>query len=165
MAENNWDYVKSYDQLQDMGSGGFWTTIRNFFRHWSFPSTSSSSSSSLSIIPSTSSSSSSKIFSNSNNNKNDDSKEFDHDLQIIRRRELDIQSKEDAKIALEINEHEYDELITCQCCFGDYVIEQITFCSEGAHVFCHECIQRYISEGLFGQGSLRGAARIPCISM
>ncbi|KAI7853059.1 hypothetical protein BDC45DRAFT_545755 [Circinella umbellata] len=167
LAENNWDYVQSYDQLQDMGSGGFWTTIRNFFRHWSFPSTSSSSS--LFVIPSASSPSSSKIFNNNHHrgddDKDDDNKEFEHDLQIIRRRALDIQSKEDAKIALEINEHEYDELITCQCCYGDYVIEQLTFCSEGTHVFCHECIQHYISEGLFGQGSLRGAARIPCISM
>ncbi|KAI8140458.1 hypothetical protein BJV82DRAFT_519959 [Fennellomyces sp. T-0311] len=141
LAENNWDYVKSYDQLHDMGSGGFWTTIRNFIRHWpSFPSSSSSSTA---------------VFD----------REFDNDLSSVRQRSLDAQAADDAKLALQITENEYDQLITCQCCYGDYVIEQLLFCSEGTHMFCHACITHYISEGLFGQGTLRGVARISCISM
>ncbi|KAI9488849.1 hypothetical protein BDB00DRAFT_846382 [Zychaea mexicana] len=158
LAENNWDYVKSYDQLQDMGSGGFWTTIRNFIRHWSLPTSSTSF-----IASATSAGSSSK--NNSHDDTGDDKEEFEYDRRIVRRRALDAQSAQDAKTALEISHDEYDELITCQCCYGDYVIEQLAFCSQGTHMFCHDCITRYISEGLFGQGALRGAARIPCISM
>ena len=121
-----------------MGSGGFWTTLRNFIRHWpSFPSSS--------IIV--------------------HDKAFDNDLSLVRQRALDAQAAVDAKLALQITEDEYDQLITCQCCYGDYVIEQLLFCSEGAHMFCYNCIQHYISEGLFGQGALRGKARIACISM
>lgn len=143
LAENNWDYVKSYDQLAEMGSGGLWMTLCNFFRHWSLPKPGPS------IVPAP-------------------DLDFDNDLGILRRRMLESQSVEDERVAKEMNEKEYakcDQLITCDCCYGDYPFEELCFCTEAEHTFCHSCISSLLSEGLFGQGSLRGSARIACISM
>ncbi|CAO3631133.1 unnamed protein product [Cunninghamella blakesleeana] len=157
LAENNWDYIKSYDQLSEMGSGGFWSSIRNFFLHFSIPKTGLSSAS-------TSSSSSSLL-----NNQNEiiiDSillKEIKH----IQKRIADKQSQQDETMAHEINTKEYEDdeqLIECGCCFGDFTFEQLIFCSQGKHQFCHQCILRFMTEGLFGQGNLRGCNRIPCIA-
>ncbi|KAF7732144.1 hypothetical protein EC973_006399 [Apophysomyces ossiformis] len=156
LAENNWDYLNSYAQLAEIGSGGFWNSIRNFFLHWSFTRRGSSSS------PSSSSSSSS-----SSENYEPSEPELIEEIGQLRRSKAEAQSNEDEKIAHQINEIEYtdcEQLITCLCCYSDCTFEQLAFCSEGDHGFCHSCIRRYISEGLFGQGALRGAARIGCIS-
>lgn len=130
-----------------MGSGGFWNTVRNFFMHWSMPSSSSSSHQEerLTITDY-------------------------HLLQQLKelvQRSIDQQIENDLTVAHNINLLEYEQLdqcITCDCCFGDFTFEQLAFCSEGTHSFCHSCIIRYISEGLFGQGALRGQSRIACIS-
>lgn len=144
MAENNWDYVKSYDQLSDMGAGGFWRTIRNLIRHWKPPRLSLSSSSSSSDL---------EI-------------DLDQDIHIIRRRALDAQMEKDHILAQQINAStEYDTLLECECCYGDYALEQLVYCSHGEHGFCYDCIKRFVAEGLFGQGNLRGVTRIPCITV
>ncbi|KAI8884855.1 hypothetical protein K501DRAFT_284663 [Backusella circina FSU 941] len=142
LAENNWDYLKSYDQLSEMGSGGFWTTLRNFFTHWS---------SHTSVTPMI------KV------NDPDIIKQ----LRELQQRSLDIQIEKDLDFAQALNRSEYDlhkQLITCDCCCDDFPFEQLLFCSQGDHTFCHECIRHFINEGLFGQGGLRGQARIQCIS-
>ncbi|KAG0180768.1 hypothetical protein DFQ28_006057 [Apophysomyces sp. BC1034] len=152
LAENNWDYLNSHAQLADMGSGGFWNSIRNFFLHWTFSRRGSTSSSSSS--------------SSSETHELSDPDLIDEISQLWRRK-AEAQSGEDEKMAHQINEAEYtvcEQLITCLCCYGDYTFEQLAFCSEGDHAFCHSCIRRFITEGLFGQGALRGAARIGCIS-
>ncbi|KAI9319656.1 hypothetical protein BX666DRAFT_1852800 [Dichotomocladium elegans] len=144
MAENNWDYIKSYDQLADMATGGFWANLRNFFRHWSVGSSSSGNATATTALDS----------------------ELADDIKTIQQRALDAQVEQDHLIAQNINAtEEYDALVACECCFGEYTLEQLVYCSTGEHTFCHECIQRFMSEGLFGQGTLRGVGRIPCIAM
>ncbi|KAI8089215.1 uncharacterized protein BX664DRAFT_129589 [Halteromyces radiatus] len=155
LAENNWDYINSFDQLSEMGSGGFWRSIRNFFVHWSLPKAGSSSSSS--------STTSSSLHQRQHYMDNT----FTQELDLLRKRQLDQQSAKDQVVAQEINTQEYDkhhQSITCGCCFGDYPFEALVFCSQGNHPFCHDCITRFMMEGLFGQGGLRGVDRIPCIS-
>ncbi|KAG2228520.1 hypothetical protein INT48_007793 [Thamnidium elegans] len=146
LAENNWDYLKCYDQLKEMGSGGFWNTLRNFFFHWS----SSSSSSSIRL-------------------KNQAVTDFylKQQLNALKQRSIDLQLQLDENFAHKINLIEYtdqNQLMTCDCCYGDYTFEKLSFCSEGNHSFCHTCLVHYMSEGLFGQGELRGKASIQCIS-
>ncbi|CAO3629736.1 unnamed protein product [Cunninghamella echinulata] len=167
LAENNWDYIKSYDQLSEMGSGGFWSSIRNFFLHFSMPKTGSSSSS-----PSSSPSSSTANLQQQQQQKEKEKGTIMDpillkEIQQIQKRKLDKQALVDETIAHEINIQEYEaneQFIECGCCFGDYTFEQLIFCSQGKHQFCHHCIQQFLSEGLFGQGNLRGAVRIPCIA-
>ncbi|ORY98732.1 hypothetical protein BCR43DRAFT_436425 [Syncephalastrum racemosum] len=159
LAENNWDYLNSYDQLREIGPGGLWIALRNFVKHW--------------IIPGTGSSSSSNAASSSSHHgaapqTSSFDPDFMEDMEALRRRHLCAQEMTDSELARQINEDEYtkeNQLITCNCCYGDFAFEQLAFCSEGEHTFCHDCITHYISEGLFGQGSLRGAARIGCISV
>lgn len=159
LAENNWDYLSSHDRLGEIGSGGFWMTLRNFLKHWTIPGTGSSSNSSAA--------------SGSRHNSTAQQTSFldpdlAEDLEVLRRQRLCAQETTDGELAQQINEDEYTkerQLITCNCCYSDFAFEQLAFCSEGEHTFCHGCITHYISEGLFGQGSLRGAARIGCISM
>lgn len=43
-------------------------------------------------------------------------------------------------------------LYECECCFADVTFEEISTCSANAHIICYHCIQRTISEALFGQG-------------
>ncbi|OBZ87452.1 hypothetical protein A0J61_04488 [Choanephora cucurbitarum] len=142
LAENNWDYLKCYDQLKSFGSHGFWNTLKNFFLHWS-----------------------------STPSHRDKLKVSDYSLldqlDQLRQRGIKIQVENDKKLAHGINFDEYTEchqLITCDCCYGDQSFEQLIFCSEGQHAFCFDCITHFVTEGLFGQGSLRGQPRIHCIS-
>ncbi|KAI8989942.1 hypothetical protein BDB01DRAFT_717746 [Pilobolus umbonatus] len=140
LAENNWDFLHSYEQLADMGFGGFWHTIRNFFVHWSATPHHPVSLNNPQLI---------------------------EQVKVIGQRRVDVQINIDNDLAHTLNVKEYDEnnqLITCNCCYSDYAFEDLLFCSEGTHGFCHGCIRHYITEGLFGQGSLRGQSRILCIS-
>ena len=42
----------------------------------------------------------------------------------------------------------------CLCCYGDYPVSALKQCSAGeGHYVCRECIQRYVSEQLDGNGS------------
>ncbi|KAL0137965.1 hypothetical protein V8B55DRAFT_1533700 [Mucor lusitanicus] len=143
LAENNWDYIHSFDQLKEMGSGGFWNTVRNFFLHWSAASHVSAQQGHIT----------------------------DHhlleQLKQLNQRATDVQIQDDKHLAQKINMIEYtdnQQLMTCDCCYGDYTFEQLSFCTEGDHAFCHDCINHYMSEGLFGQGALRGQSRIQCIA-
>ncbi|KAJ5090577.1 hypothetical protein N7532_009261 [Penicillium argentinense] len=65
------------------------------------------------------------------------------------------QESGDFRIASELNEKEAqaaDALYECECCFADVTFEQIATCSANTHIICYTCIQRTISEALFGQG-------------
>ncbi|CEP19288.1 hypothetical protein [Parasitella parasitica] len=142
LAENNWDYIHSFDQLKEMGSGGFWNTLRNLFMHWSAASS----------VPAHGHISDHHLL---------------EQLKQISQRSIDLQIHDDGILAQRINLTEYtdnQQLMTCDCCYGDHTFEQLLFCTEGSHAFCRECINHYMSEGLFGQGSLRGQSRIQCIS-
>ncbi|KAL9554837.1 hypothetical protein MBANPS3_002638 [Mucor bainieri] len=143
LAENNWDYIHSYDQLKEMGSGGFWSTLRNFFLHWSAASNVAAQQGHISDY------------------------HLLEQLKQLNQRATDVQIRDDRHLAQKINMIEYadnHQLMTCDCCYGDYTFEQLSFCTEGDHAFCHDCINHYMSEGLFGQGALRGQSRIQCIS-
>lgn len=142
LAENNWDYLKCFDQLKEMGSGGFWKTLRNFFNHWS---------------------------ASSSTNVNQAVTDYNliQQLKELSQRDIDKQIETDRDYAYKINTSEYtdqNQLITCHCCYSDYAFEELSFCTEGDHSFCHTCLTHYISEGLFGQGELRGKPSIKCIS-
>lgn len=142
LAENNWDYIHSFDQLKEMGSGGFWNTLRNFFMHWS-------------------------AASNVSAHGQISDYHLLEQLNQLNRRATDSQIQDDRNLAQKINMIEYtdnQQLMTCDCCYGDHTFEQLSFCTEGNHAFCHDCINHYMSEGLFGQGTLRGQSRIQCIS-
>ncbi|OQE16783.1 hypothetical protein PENSTE_c023G09130 [Penicillium steckii] len=80
-----------------------------------------------------------------------------HDLLVapvlLQRREE--QESSDFRFASELNEkeaQEADALYECECCFADVTFEQVATCSINAHIICYHCIQRTISEALFGQG-------------
>ncbi|RCH82248.1 hypothetical protein CU098_004045, partial [Rhizopus stolonifer] len=143
LAENNWDYIKCYDHLKEMGSNGFWNTIRNFFFYWS---STPSHHTKLTVT---------------------DPDLLDQ-LNQLQQHAVRKQVEKDRQLAVQLNLTEYtdqQQLITCDCCYSDESFEQLVFCSEGQHAFCHRCVTHYMSEGLFGQGTLRSQPRIHCISM
>ncbi|RHZ49019.1 hypothetical protein Glove_535g42 [Diversispora epigaea] len=132
LAENNFDYRRSFTKLKDFSSQNWWTSIFNVFRR--------------------------KVY------KEFDDSELEEDIKKILNVQLEQQTKEDYEVAKQVNFSEYtnnDQLITCGCCYGDYTFEDLIGCSEG-HLFCKECINHLVQEGLYGQGSLRGK-RINCI--
>eukprot|EP00986_Skeletonema_menzelii_P004118 scaffold1366_cov155-Skeletonema_menzelii.AAC.26 len=52
------------------------------------------------------------------------------------------------------DEEEKEEEKECLCCYGDYPVSALKQCSAGKdHNVCRECIQRYVSEQLDGNGS------------
>ena len=44
--------------------------------------------------------------------------------------------------------------LECQCCYGDYAIEEMVSCRNEGHLFCMDCIRRYAEERVFGIGDL-----------
>ncbi len=74
------------------------------------------------------------------------------DLMAIRSSEpvidLTADSSEDEE------EKEEEKEIECGCCFGDYPVSALKQCAAGEnHYVCRDCIQRYVSEQLDGNGS------------
>lgn len=131
-----------------MGSGDLWHRLKNFVLY--FSQTSSS------------------FFNPQRNHEMNitDQLLMQHIDQLYQR-SAQKQIEQDTTYAHQINLREYtdhQQLITCDCCYGDYAFEQLSYCSEGNHAFCYECLEKYMTEGLFGQGSLRGKPRIDCIS-
>ncbi|KAK1733860.1 E3 ubiquitin-protein ligase, RNF216-like [Skeletonema marinoi] len=52
------------------------------------------------------------------------------------------------------DEEKKEEEKECGCCFGDYPVSALKQCSAGEnHNVCRDCIQRYVSEQLDGNGS------------
>lgn len=73
---------------------------------------------------------------------------------------------QDESMAKEINHEEYEaafQLIGCNCCFSEFPFEELESCSEG-HLFCSNCVNQFVNEAVFGQGSLRGQS-IKCVSV
>lgn len=135
--------MKCFEQLKEMGSGGFWKTLRNFFSHWSVSSSSLNTGQAVTDY------------------------HLLQQLKELRQYDIDKQIAADRDYAYRMNTTEYthhQQLMTCLCCYSDYAFEELAFCSEGDHAFCHGCLIHYISEGLFGQGELRGVPSISCIS-
>lgn len=65
------------------------------------------------------------------------------------------QELRDFQFASSLNEKEAraaNALYECECCFADVTFEEISTCSANAHIICYHCIQRTLSEALFGQG-------------
>ncbi|CAB4425721.1 unnamed protein product [Rhizophagus irregularis] len=132
LAENNFDYRKSFEKLKDLTTNNWWNSIFSIFRR--------------------------KLY------KEIENPELLEEIQKLQYVKLEEQSKADHEIAKQVNFSEYtnnDQLITCGCCYGDFPFEDLTCCSEG-HLFCKDCINHLVQEGLFGQGSLRGK-QINCI--
>ncbi|KAG0226932.1 hypothetical protein BGW42_003286 [Actinomortierella wolfii] len=132
MAENNFDYLRTYDRLVQLEAENSWS-------RWL-----------------------SDVFSFIQRAKvtksHEDPLEFLEDLALFHRRAREQQSAEDEAIAREINATEYSihgQTIECGCCFSDFCFEEMASCQDG-HLFCKECIRRYVQEGLFGQGDLSG---------
>lgn len=144
LAENNYDYLRSYDKLSELsGTTNWFSPLTTFFK-----------TAILDLLQ--------QPHSQPVHNPRDS--DFLHDLDALHRRERDAQSLVDAETAREINTHQYtleNQLITCGCCYGEFVFEDLTTCTDG-HVFCHTCVNHLVSEGMFGQGSLRGKP-VPCI--
>jgi hypothetical protein len=85
-------------------------------------------------------------------------------LEDIRSRKEKLHLAEDAQLAQSLNladYQRYNQLIECQCCYGDYVFEDLGSCSNG-HLFCKDCVNRFVNESLFGQGTMRGQ-KVMCV--
>ncbi|CAG8522921.1 6090_t:CDS:2 [Funneliformis mosseae] len=132
LAENNFDYKKSLEKLKELATNNWWNSLFSVFRR--------------------------KLY------KEVENIELMEEIQKLYAIKLEEQSKADYEIAKQVNFTEYtknEQLITCGCCYGDYPFEDLTCCNEG-HLFCKDCINHLVQEGLFGQGSLRGK-QIKCI--
>jgi hypothetical protein len=63
---------------------------------------------------------------------------------------ITIENLENGKVAEEKLKHE-ESLIECGCCCCDFPFETVVQCTEG-HLFCKECLQRYVEQTVFGNG-------------
>ncbi|KAL1925586.1 uncharacterized protein VTP21DRAFT_469 [Calcarisporiella thermophila] len=128
MAENNFDYLRSHAKLSELSHNYWWSPFLNFMRR-----------------------------------KHQEvcemwTPELLMQVDILREQERTRLAAADLEFARQLNLDEYQahsQLIECRCCFGDFPFEDMTFCAEG-HLFCVGCIRNLVSEGIFGQGTLRG---------
>lgn len=44
-------------------------------------------------------------------------------------------------------------MMECGCCFADANLEDMVQCGDG-HLFCQDCLRRYASEAVHGQGQV-----------
>ncbi|KAK9477164.1 hypothetical protein V1514DRAFT_283649 [Lipomyces japonicus] len=94
------------------------------------------------------------------------SPELDADMIELDQARIRHVKAEDEALARRENENQYalaGQLIECECCFGNYAWEDMACCVQ-AHLFCRNCLNSVVQEGLFGQGSLRGKHEVSCIS-
>lgn len=129
MAEHNFSYIRSRDTLSQIAAKSWRFSFSNFFRRSARPLPSEH------IVVT-------------------GCKELDDELFELHRPKRDEQAAADRLVATSLNEEQYaaaEELLECQCCYGDYAWEDIAACSDG-HFFCHACLVRSVQEGIYGQG-------------
>ncbi|KAG5460736.1 MAG: hypothetical protein BJ554DRAFT_7176, partial [Olpidium bornovanus] len=136
MAEVNNDYVESHRRLREIErtTSGWWSRLFSFLKRRPFDSLEMR-------FP-----------------------ELLRDVGRLRAAQMAEQSDRDRKVARAVNKMEYEQagqLIACSCCFDDFAFEDLCACEDG-HLFCVGCVRRYIAEGLFGAGGLRGRP-VPCM--
>lgn len=88
-------------------------------------------------------------------------------------REKEAREKADRAFARSIQTEEAEAcqaMYECACCYTDSVFEEITTCTAEGHMVCFQCVQRSITEAVFGQGWQRniykdtGTLRCPAVS-
>ncbi|KAJ1955332.1 hypothetical protein IWQ62_005553, partial [Dispira parvispora] len=75
------------------------------------------------------------------------------------------QTVADRQVAQQVNQDEYtqcEQLIPCGCCYGDFTFEELVGCTQG-HLCCGGCIERFVQELTFGQGTVTSANYVQCI--
>jgi uncharacterized protein YeeX (DUF496 family) len=93
-------------------------------------------------------------------------KELTREIEEMERSKMQDLLDNDKSIAAQLNHKEYldsNQLITCQCCFGEYAFEELGQCEDG-HLFCQSCISQSIKIGLFDTGNLRNGKNLRCMS-
>ncbi|KAI2635081.1 hypothetical protein GGS21DRAFT_516758 [Xylaria nigripes] len=88
-------------------------------------------------------------------------------------REKATREKADRALALSAQTEEAEACeatYECACCYTDCIFEEMTNCSAEGHLLCFRCVQRSITEAVFGQGWQRsihkdtGTLRCPAVS-
>ncbi|KAJ1651343.1 hypothetical protein IWQ61_008068 [Dispira simplex] len=71
----------------------------------------------------------------------------------------------DRQVAQQVNQDEYtqcEQLIPCGCCYGDFAFEDLVGCTHG-HLCCGDCVERFVQELTFGQGTSTSTDYVQCI--
>ncbi|KAI0489888.1 hypothetical protein F4859DRAFT_462740 [Xylaria cf. heliscus] len=98
---------------------------------------------------------------------------FEELILPLRAREKDSREKADHALALSVQTEEAEACeatYECACCYSDCVFEELTTCNAEGHMVCFRCVQRSITEAVFGQGWQRsihkdtGTLRCPAVS-
>ncbi|KAI1755592.1 hypothetical protein F4782DRAFT_489155 [Xylaria castorea] len=98
---------------------------------------------------------------------------FEELILPLKAREKGSREKADRALALSMQTEEAEACeatYECACCYTDSVFEEITTCSAEGHMVCFRCVQRSITEAVFGQGWQRsihkdtGTLRCPAVS-
>lgn len=75
-------------------------------------------------------------------------------LRPIREELATIREEQDRIVAQKLNEGEAESagaLYECQVCYSDVPFENISACTAEAHIVCHDCVRKSLSEAVFGQ--------------
>ena len=88
------------------------------------------------------------------------------ELEDERKREIEERELLDRNVASELQLEvalETGAYLTCQCCFGECIPEEVVTCYDG-HCLCRICLRSYVSELLFGERGAFSADGIPCFA-
>ena len=162
MAEHNFMYARSRETLATIAAKSW---------RFSFPSFSFSSFFRRSLRPpsaSASASSASAVDPRTRSVSSTGCRELDDEIFGLGREARDAQMAVDRTVAARLNEAEYaaaNQLLECQCCFGDFAWEDTVVCADG-HLFCHSCLVRSVQESVYGQGQsvLATHCSVRCLS-
>ncbi|KAI9291911.1 hypothetical protein K502DRAFT_109878 [Neoconidiobolus thromboides FSU 785] len=139
LAETNHDFLASYDRLTQLNSNHTWM--------------------------------SSLIGMMVNRDKIDEPSMYTFELlqQINQLENKDKKSivQLDREYAIRLNQEQYakeNQVISCQCCYTDFTFEELCQCTKG-HLFCIECVNKYVSETIYGQSDFKEKGYISCIDI
>ena len=161
MAEHNFMYARSRETLAAIAAKSWRFSFPSFsfsslFRRSPRPAPTSASAASASTVDRTRSMPSTGC------------RELDDEIFGLGREARDTQMAVDRTVAARLNEAEYaaaNQLLECQCCFGDFAWEDTVVCADG-HLFCHSCLVRSVQESVYGQGQsvLASHCSVRCLS-
>ena len=163
LAEQNFSYTLSRPILLGLAAKTWRFSLGSLFSRWQTPTLMSDPQNHFMLVPQASANIGEDGWNTLPTLRPTASPELDAELRAtilepLLQARAAAQEEASVSLAHEVNEAEAyscSAMYECECCYGAMTFEAMSTCTTGEHTICFTCIQRSVSEALYGQSWTR----------